>query len=443
LEKQLNDDGQQAHGLLTLLYAAAQGERAFENRLREYKTLLALRGAARLPIPTQELIDALREHAAVRTRCNSHGSDFTYEDVYQFALTKLANWRHYNEPVPPTEKCLQLYRGQRDVGWSIGATIYRDLPKGAARREALDARVEAIRKLGSAVAAKLRIPFSDAIAVCQHYSDKENLGLATWLVDFSRDPWTGLFFASDHGEQGAVGVLWNISVSEYADHTVGRGNPIGPLQLTVPQGVQRIDNQAGVFVTAGLPQFFNQYVAFGEGTRFHQHDGLVFEDALLGVSRARIYPPDDPLRQTLLEIKAADADRSEGTEIDDAIVPAAVVSDPDNSQTYHDLLTAWLNAAEIRRSESSSASVRATLRLLADFHALLHSPRYVGRLPEIMSRSLNRLRTAFHYIDQAKSNGRDPSARAAIERSYLQHYDFHREVLCEALQEVLQRDAED
>ena len=96
-----------------------------------------------------------------------------------------------------------------------------------------------------------------------------------------------------------------------------------------------------------MPQLFDQYVAFGADTRFRQRDGLVFEDPALGVTTATIYPPDDPYRKTMAEVRRAFDAPSFAAADDGAGVPAAVYTNPWNDETYIALLQAWLS--EYRR----------------------------------------------------------------------------------------------
>jgi len=346
-----------------------------------------------------------------------------------------------SRPIPPASKGIWLYRGQRKDSWEVGAKIYRGLPERREREVELRSRADDACQVGHAIADRLGFTFEDAMAVAQHFSAAEILATPTWLVDFSRDPWVGLFFATDGGETGDLGIVWSIMPSEYNRLTAGAGNPIGPLQLVVPRGVLRIDNQAGVFVIAGLPQIFDQCVAFGWETRFRQHTGLVFEDPALGISRRTIYPPDDPLRGVLAEVRAAAVDCGCGSGTKLCAVSPAVFTDPFEPTTYEGLLTCWLNEFQADRvGESGRVGVREASADLARFHARLHSPAYAGRLPNVVSRSLNRLRDAFETLYFQASWGEPASLRQAIKKSYVNHMlwaEDHVTVLLEALNETL------
>jgi len=94
--------------------------------------------------------------------------------------------------------------------------------------------------------------------------------------------------------------------------------------------------------------------------------------------------------------------------------------------------------ASYRTLEPTPPRVEEVLPDLARFHALLHSPRYASRLPVMVSRSLNRLRTAFDGIYFTASRGERPSTRHQIEQAYIEHA-FHHDVLREALNETIPR----
>ncbi|HEV8582283.1 MAG TPA: FRG domain-containing protein [Thermoanaerobaculia bacterium] len=444
LERQLTDEDARGWAFLTLLRAAAQGSHVFKRKLREYQAV-RLGPNPGLPEPPAGLIDELQTLARLRSSYDREETGFVFEDVYHLAFHNLMWWRGYGRPIPPAADCRRLYRGQRKDTWEVGAKIYRGLPEGPERQAALRVRAASACQIGHAIAERLGFSFEDAMAVAQHYSAAEILGVPTWLVDFSRDPWVGLFFASDGGETGDLGIVWDIMPTEYTRFSAGEGNPIGPLQIVVPQGVLRIDNQAGVFVIAGLPQIFDQYVAFGWDTRFRQHTGLRFEDPVLGISADTIYPPEDPLRATLAEVRAAAVDCGCGPGTMPCAVSPAVFTDPFDPKTYEGLLTCWLEEfLGERAGDSEPAGLRAALADLAGFHARLHAPDYAGRLPNIVSRSLNRLRDAFEALCFQASRGEPLSLRGAVEKTYVNQMFGSGDqvaVLLEALNETLGREA--
>ena len=208
--------------------------------------------------------------------------------------------------------------------------------------------------------------------------------------------------------------------TEWAGHAAGPANPIGPLQLIVPRDVRRIDNQAGVFIVAGLPQIFDQYVAPGWHTRFRQHTGLTFEDPVLGIRTHIVLPPDDALHAMLVEVRAAVADCGCGPGAENCVVPPAVFTNPLDPRTYERLLTCWLTEfLAMHAGRSEPPGLRAAFTDLAQFHARLHSAAYVNRLPDKFSRSLHRLRDAFGRL--CSETFRDPpvSVRNVIKAAYV------------------------
>jgi hypothetical protein len=166
---------------------------------------------------------------------------------------------------------------------------------------------------------------------------------------------------------------------------------------------------------------------------------LRFEDPVLGISEHIIYPPDDPLRGMLAEVRAAVVDCGCASEARQRAVPLAVFTDPFDPKTYERLLVCWLNEFEAQRAGSSKLlEARAAIADLARFHARLHSPSYARRLPNIVSRSLNRLRDAFETFYFQASRGEPVSFLDAVKKSYVNQTLWdgdHVAVLMEALNE--------
>lgn len=440
LELQFTDEAPNGRAFLSLLRASSKGRQVFDREIRKYQ---GIRRGSRpdLPEPPDSLIGELQTIARLRSSYDRQTPGFVFEDTYHLAFHRINSWRGYGEPIPPAADCNRLYRGQRKDAWELGATIYRGLQEGPKRQAELQVRAADACRVGHAIADRLGFSFEEAMAVAQHYSAADILGTPTWLVDFSRDPWVGLFFATDGGETGDIGIVWDIMPSEYNRFTAGEGNPIGPLQLVVPQGIQRIENQAGVFAIAGLPQIFDQYVSFGWDTRFRQHTGLVFEDPVLGISGDAIYPLDDPLRSVLAEVRAAAESCGCGPGMKQCSVSPAVFTDPFDPKTYEVLLACWLNEFQTEwGGESKHAGIQEAMAGLARFHARLHVPYYASRLPNIVSRSLNRLQQAFEILCLQPSLKEPVSLREAIKKSYVNQMlgsEDHITVLLEALNEML------
>lgn len=438
LERRLTDASEGP--LRTLLYKAASGRYAFDPSLQEFLAVCRGSNPGMLREPPPDLVKDLQDIADLRSSYDPDAPGFSFADVYHLAFHNLVRWWGYGESIPLARECPRLYRGQRNDTWDIGAKIYRGLPSGPGREPELRIRATNACRLAHTIAARLGLPFIDAMAVAQHYSDPGILGVPTWLVDFSRNPWVALFFASDGGQTGEFGVVWEIDQQEYAQHAAGGGNPLGGLQLIVPHSVQRIENQAGVFVVAGLPQIFEQYVAFGRETRFQQHTGLLFADPVLGISAGTIYPPDDPLPAVLAEIAAAVVDCGCGPGARPCAIPPEVFADFLDPETYERLLIGWLDKFQAERAgHTEPPGMRAALTVLARFHSLLYSPAYVGRLPSRVSRSFNRLRDAFGNLCLQASGGKPVSVRDVVMETYVQQMRWdgdHVTVLLEVLEQV-------
>lgn len=439
VERELTD-GAFGWALSTLLHSAIEGRHAFKRRLAKYQAVQRGPNEGNLPEPPAALLREMQTFADLRSSYDSEPPAFVFEDIYHLAFHRLSSWRRYGQPIPKAEDCARLYRGQVDDDWDVGPSIYRRLPDGPARHAELQRRAVTACRLGHAIAQKLGLSFADGMAIAQHYSASDVLGVPTWLVDFSRDPWVGLFFATDGGKTGDCGIVWDIMPTEFGSHSAGTGNPIGALQLVVPPGVPRIDHQAGVFIVAPHPELFAQYVAFGWDTRFRQFTDLVFEDPVLGINKDTIYPPEDPFRATLAEIRGSVTDcgcAGSGT----CKVPASLFADPSDPKTYEELLTCWRNEGQANYPDRpESPEVRTLLADLAQFHALLHSAPYVARLPSIVCRSLNRLHGAFDNLHFAALQGQPASLPDAVTRSYIPYASGNQEqtnALFEALDEIV------
>jgi hypothetical protein len=341
-----------------------------------------------------------------------------FEDVYHLAFAMVCtsvgtSWR---SPIrPEVDRQARLFRGQRSAKWSLAAKIYRDLdwtPPVARHQEELDRRATYVATIATAVAQRWGLPSDHALAVTQHYSGEEELDAATWLVDFTFDPWTALFFATDGGSKGEVGCLYALNLGEVSDRLHGCNNPFGELALVVPEEVPRIANQYGVFVSAANPLFFDLFVP--HYYRFHQSDGLVFEDNSLGVVRERIYPADDRYLRELSLVRQSASDT-----LPIVPVPGSLYCDPFAADVYLRLLAdCWLRPkAKIwELDEARIAAVRARLPALAEFHASrqLHLPKLYAP-----ARSLNRLYEALTRLCQQAAEREDLNLENALSCYYV------------------------
>jgi hypothetical protein len=57
------------------------------------------------------------------------------------------------------------------------------------------------------------------------------------LIDFTWDPFVALFFASDGGQDGDVGVISYISLKEFNRFSAGGTNRLGKIRVIEPRGV--------------------------------------------------------------------------------------------------------------------------------------------------------------------------------------------------------------
>jgi hypothetical protein len=426
-----------------LLRAAVNGPGPLHSGMEGYRAAQRLKGTTGFPDPPDAFISELRDFADLRASYDIGAPDFVFDDVYHLAFHQLPDWRPYGSVIRGADDCDHLYRGQRDDRWGVVAGIYRDLPHEPGRDAELRGRAALACSVAQAIASKRSIPFLNAIAIAQHYSDRRALGVATWLVDFSRDPWTSLFFASDSGVTGDTGIVWSIRPKEFNRLADGPLQPIGSLQLVVPSDVPRIDNQAGVFVAATHPEIFEQYVAFGWETRFRQHTGLRFEDPLLSICEDTIYPREDPVRAGLIGLH--DTATTCRCRHDDTRchVPHAVFSDPLAPQTYESLILQWLGTSIVGGTPDSKIEhLRSAASDLARFHARLQTRPYAGRMPDILSRSIHRLRATVNILCGMALDGQPVSLREAIWKAYIEQFpvsDPHAMLLWEALNDLVPR----
>lgn len=420
-ELETTTEGPLGKVLPSCLRAAAESRQALERWLQRYEAAQQLPEGRQLPVVPTALLNELYGIADLRSSYSTEAKDFIFEDVYHLAFDRLARWRSAAETVPPANDCFRLFRGQQNDTWPIGPKVYRRLPEGEGRAIELKKRAAAACAMGSAIASRLGIPFEEGMAIAQHYSGPEQkgeLGVPTWMMDFTRDPWVALFFATDGAVTGERGVVWSISPTEYSRHVAGAVNRLGSLQVVVPPNVPRIHNQSGVFVVASHPAIFAQYVPFGVETRFHQFTGLTFEDPVLGIRHDTIYPPDDPWLTQLKTFRSAVGTCAcqNGTACH---VPVSLVEDPSDPEIYVSALTSWQDQMS-QRLGVEPEGVRPLLPLLAQYHALLQTPRYAERLCEA-ARSINRMESAFDILTMARLGPGEPSLYEAVMRAYVEH----------------------
>lgn len=279
-----------------------------------------------------------------------------------------------------------FYRGQRDRRWDCMPKIMRPL-RGMHpdRSEAeLQASLRQLRLLVSRIRrAGLAENDFDATAIAQHYSAE--LGVGTWLIDVTSSPWVALFFASDGGRAGDIGVIDFIIRTEWARFSSDGATALGALRVASVTSVPRINHQKGFFLQAPHPDLFNELVPLK--LYFAQEDGVVFESPALvpAIDRGWIYPEKDEVLETIV-----------ATSADVAIEPRALAWEPSASmigaptgETYLPIAHALLEHNR-RKQPELAARTRlldwdAVLRELSLLHAVVRKhadrvPRYVTTL---------------------------------------------------------------
>jgi hypothetical protein len=127
-----------------------------------------------------------------------------------------------------------LFRGQRDAGWSLTPSILRVSPVETAHNALAVLRfLVAIMYLQNEAEAPLSL--ADAfVGAAQHY------GLPTWYLDFSVDPFSAAFFASDNARDGGDAAIYWLSLEQAIRH--------GAKLVLAPFWVERVYAQLGCFL---------------------------------------------------------------------------------------------------------------------------------------------------------------------------------------------------
>ena len=292
-------------------------------------------------------------------------------DVYAAACQmKLAN---FCVPPAPKER-LHGFRGTNNDQYPLRPSVQRPLPgMEEPTEELLKERHHQLALFCEAMRQILQsngLPSDEqrCMAIAQHY------GVKSPLVDLTWSPWVALFFASHRGKPGDIGIVQIFSMSALRD-LLGRGDTgFGALQIIQDVDfVPRIKNQMGFFME--LPAYKLDEHLVPQEIRFHQLDGVLFEDEHLGISEALIYPPDSvdrfaPLAAPKLKRHAA-------------FQPALLPTEAD----FKNHLRAW--RPDFFRESSPAFMARVTC--LVDFHTRLQ--RCKGLRDS--ERSITRLRTAY------------------------------------------------
>jgi len=330
------------------------------------------------------------------------------EDVYEAALVML---RVGGNEWAPNEDLELVFRGQRNADWHVVPSLFR---AGSAQLEdQLHALGDAVRFLQARLGDLTDL---EAVALAQHYSLEA--GVKTWLLDFTWDPLVALFFASDGGVDGEVGVVQKLVRAEWDDLSAGGTNRLGALRVVTVPATRRIAAQRALFIDTSHPDFFDQIVPYE--IRFRQHTGLVFEDEAhdVPVSRDALYPPSDEV----LDLLPVEATRGEPL----AVAPAGDAAAALGGDDYLAIATSWLDVTldPYRRDALAGA---------CEIHARMQERRDLFATP---NRNLHRLRDAAHRLAQATEAGEYPTPARLLELNTWSMDDKQRAAFDELVAEV-------
>jgi hypothetical protein len=157
-------------------------------------------------------------------------------------LRDLAAWNQLGRPdQAPLTRAFKdsppgafLFRGQRNATWSLTPSIFRLSPVETAHNSLAVLRF-LLANMHLQYQAEVPLSLGDAfIGAAQHY------GLPTWYLDFSVDPLSAAFFASDNAREGDDAAIYWLSLEEAVRH--------GAKLVLAPFWVERVYAQLGCFL---------------------------------------------------------------------------------------------------------------------------------------------------------------------------------------------------
>jgi hypothetical protein len=176
----------------------------------------------RYGLPDEEQWEmALRLREAIQDLPSGLSEDESLEDVYEAALRMeiSAIWKS-------NMGMSEIFRGQRKHEWRVIPLLFRVTSNSLGDQDSLISNTEKIgRFVRQLQATDTTITDEEGVAIVQHYS--EELGIGTWLIDFTWDPFVALFFASYGGEDGDVGLISYIGLEEFRHLSAGGTNRLG------------------------------------------------------------------------------------------------------------------------------------------------------------------------------------------------------------------------
>jgi len=305
------------------------------------------------------------------------------ESVYQTAIQ--VSQQRIEDDINIDGSTRWFYRGQRNHTWKTVPKFMRDLPDYHDEhfKPLFEARLHRVQSIVDGIMQRqLANDDFDALAIAQHYSGE--LGISTWLLDVTKSPWIGLFFASDGGVTGDIGVLEYIGLNEWILYSNNGNSMLGSIRASSPTSVLRIQNQEAFFLQAPHPDLIKELSI--QKLYFRQQDSVVFEseESVPALTRNYIYPKDDPTLTRLRELSLQHHDTKkiswEPTE--------TFFKSPDYS-TYLPITNALLAFETTERSNTLDPNIRINwqelLPEICKLHATIRShrgavPRYITTL---------------------------------------------------------------
>lgn len=188
----------------------------------------------------------------------SPGDHFSQYERVVTTSSELAEWIEEVQRLAAEIDCEAFWRGQSDAEWALSSSLSRisDSPTSVTDADLNKAEGELLDEAKRWVTAPPEMPDTDLewLALLQHH------GIPTRMVDFSRDPLVGVFFAVeslDEVEGRLFAVLIPSGRSRLdTNSTLRIGDiPSGEVRLWTPRREvsPRLAAQQGVFVLGRLP----------------------------------------------------------------------------------------------------------------------------------------------------------------------------------------------
>lgn len=312
-----------------------------------------------------QLEEALNLRAIVDTLPDDCSIDAPLEDVYQTAL-RMETWPMWKS----SQEGSLIFRGQRMHNWKIVPSLFRQEREDSPEKRQLETHIEKIGGLVRHLQTNdNKISEEEGVAIIQHYSKevKDHIGVpGTWLIDFTWDPFVALFFASYEGQDGDIGVISRLKISEWSSLSAGGENRFGAIRIIEPRGIPRILAQRALFLDTSHPDLYEQH--FPIEICFKQKRGLFFEDKtrVPHITYSELFPSVDQYAEMMKRIKPLE-NNSNPLVYRPALDPFHILSAYD----YEEIAKSWLSQKNIELNESQ----QKILHGLCVFYATLQLRR--------------------------------------------------------------------